>query len=237
MGNTIYTGNGGGGGGGCFRRFIWIVIGIVIIVIIGFIIAAIASPSDATTDTQPQQPVKTTYKIGESGPAGGIVFYDKGNDSDGWRYLEAAPVDSLPASAIWGKVRVAKTETGIGSGKRNTELIITELNKKGESGTAAQLCKAYILNGYNDWFLPSKDELNWMYANLGINPDIRKKLKKYATVKYWSSSQVDGKKDDAWAQDFINGVQETRDKKSEFASIDYGEHYYSINVRPVRVFK
>ena len=26
------------------------------------------------------------------GPTGGDVFYDKGNYSDGWRYLESAPV-------------------------------------------------------------------------------------------------------------------------------------------------
>jgi hypothetical protein len=32
-----------------------------------------------------------SYKIGDTGPAGGIVFYDKGDDSDDWRYLEAAP--------------------------------------------------------------------------------------------------------------------------------------------------
>ena len=32
-----------------------------------------------------------SYKIGDTGPAGGIVFYDKGNNSDGWQYLEAAP--------------------------------------------------------------------------------------------------------------------------------------------------
>ena len=31
--------------------------------------------------------------IGATGPAGGLVFYDKGAVSDGWRYLEAAPVD------------------------------------------------------------------------------------------------------------------------------------------------
>ena len=28
------------------------------------------------------------YNIGDLGPAGGIVFYDKGNNKDGWRYIE-----------------------------------------------------------------------------------------------------------------------------------------------------
>jgi len=31
------------------------------------------------------------YKVGDTGPAGGIIFYDKGDNSDGWQYLEAAP--------------------------------------------------------------------------------------------------------------------------------------------------
>ena len=34
-----------------------------------------------------------SYKVGDTGPAGGLVFYDKGDDSDGWQYLEAAPPD------------------------------------------------------------------------------------------------------------------------------------------------
>ena len=33
------------------------------------------------------------YKVGDTGPAGGIIFYDKGDNSDGWQYLEAAPAE------------------------------------------------------------------------------------------------------------------------------------------------
>ena len=32
-----------------------------------------------------------SYKVGDTGPAGGIIFYDKGDDAGGWQYLEAAP--------------------------------------------------------------------------------------------------------------------------------------------------
>ncbi|MBU4502161.1 MAG: PEGA domain-containing protein [Nanoarchaeota archaeon] len=41
--------------------------------------------------------------IGRTGPAGGYIFYDKGNYSDGWQYLEAAP-----ASTEWKGQRMGK---------------------------------------------------------------------------------------------------------------------------------
>jgi hypothetical protein len=34
------------------------------------------------------------YEVGETGPAGGLVFYDKGSVSQGWRFLEAAPAST-----------------------------------------------------------------------------------------------------------------------------------------------
>jgi len=147
------------------------------------------------------------YKIGDLGPAGGIVFYDKGNNTDGWRYLEVAPKDL--GKAKWGlnAYDLKGTSTEIGFGNWNTELIIAALNmaalnRRGESGTAAQLCKDYTLNGYNDWFLPSRDELNLLYVNLKVNVNLGKNqsffdnLKKnnfewFSDSRYWSSSQDD----------------------------------------------
>jgi len=108
-----------------------------------------------------------TYNIGDFGPAGGYVFYDKGVFSNGWRYLEAAPAET-EFTAEWGAygTYVNGTNTGVGFGKRNTELIIERLKTLGEAGKAAQVCAGLNFDGYNDWFLPSLDELELMYMNL-----------------------------------------------------------------------
>jgi hypothetical protein len=124
----------------------------------------------------------TEYKIGDTGPAGGIIFFTMGGS--GWRYLEAAPED-LP-DAQWGAYGkyIGGTEERPGSGKKNTDLILAAQNELGERGGAAQLCAGYELNGYRDWFLPSKDELYLMYANLN-----KKGLGNFRVGHYWSSTE------------------------------------------------
>jgi len=90
------------------------------------------------------------YKLGDTGPAGGIVFYDKGFASDGWRYLDAAPAGTeFTADWGWYETNVAGTGTEVGSGRRNTRLIAAAL---GANESAARLCANLNVNGYADWF-------------------------------------------------------------------------------------
>lgn len=122
------------------------------------------------------------FKVGDFGPAGGIVFYDKGVFSDGWRYLEVASRD-VSGKFKYGKNGKLNTSNGLGAGKENTSLIIA-LNGR-SSSYAALVCTSYSEGGYTDWYLPSKDELEMIYEKLKGNKNLN-------IVKdgYWSSSQL-----------------------------------------------
>jgi hypothetical protein len=67
------------------------------------------------------------YKVGERGPAGGWIFYDKGNKTGGWQYLEAAPSDYNDFTE-WGCVGTSPMPDAhgiaIGTGKNNTQAIV-----------------------------------------------------------------------------------------------------------------
>jgi hypothetical protein len=161
-----------------------------------------------------------TYKIGDRGPAGGIIFFDKWSNEGGWRYLEAAPAETeqiLP----WGDgFRVNGTRTTIGAGRQNTEIISTYLNNQGAFGYAAQYCMLLEYGGYDDWFLPSKDELNLMFMNMK-----QKGLGNFHGDWYWSSSQDSNL---PWVQTFT--YQEGKQWNSSY--------YYAndIWVRAIRAF-
>jgi tetratricopeptide (TPR) repeat protein len=147
-----------------------------------------AKPMPASVTPAAPAPVQV-YKIGDKGPAGGIVFYDKGNNSDGWRYMEVSPVD-LGRTAKWFteklfNPKVSGAKKDIGAGKRNTELILALCEKKNETDTAAQRCSDYTLNDYKDWFLPSFDEL-YELRNLSTKPEING----FVNKTYWSSTQT-----------------------------------------------
>jgi len=176
-----------------------------------------------------QNPVqKLDYKIGDIGPAGGIIFYDKLEYTDGWRYLEAAPEDTEISNGQWGAYRhdVSGTQMGLGSGKRNTDIIVAFLNSVNESGKAAQLCKQLTFGGKNDWFLPSMEELNWMYLNLH-----RAGLGGFKNERYWSSSQVNTT--NAWYRHFGSDGRASHDKDKNASGWVFG---YVIRVRAIRAF-
>ncbi|GHT82781.1 hypothetical protein FACS1894137_02340 [Spirochaetia bacterium] len=188
---------------------------------VGFLLTGKRQPVSNTGGVQTAQTGNSgqEYKIGDFGPAGGIVFYDKGVFSAGWRYLEAAPPET-EFTAQWGAYgkEVSGTAQAVGSGKRNTEVIVDRLRQLDESDRAAQLCATLDFDGFKDWFLPSKDELNFMYTNLKV-----KGLGGFQNAEYWSSSEYSN--NGAWYQVFSDGRQ---------------KHYYDkVNtfcVRAVRAF-
>jgi uncharacterized repeat protein (TIGR02543 family) len=158
----------------------------------------------------------TTYSLRDIGPAGGLIFYDKGSYSDGWRYLEAAPSDQSSGTE-WGCFGVlisGADGTAVGTGKQNTSDIEAGCTTP---GTAADICANLSLGGYDDWFLPSKDELNLMYENLKVFG-----IGGFSDGYYWSSSE--GSENNAWYQNFGSGPQGANSK------------YAKVRVRAVRAF-
>ena len=163
------------------------------------------------SDKSPVLSVRTivAYLIGRPGPGGGIIFYDKGSITNGWRYLEAAPSNTEFRSVLWGAngYDISGTSTAVGSGKQNTQSIVNRLSQLRETGRAAQICTSLNFGGFSDWFLPSRDELDLMYKNLK-----QKGLGGFQNNKYWSSSQTSNAY--AIGQNFTDGSQSSNNAKN-----------------------
>jgi hypothetical protein len=160
------------------------------------------------------------YEIGETGPGGGKIFYISSggftmtNNGQTCHYLEAAPAD-ITGTFAWASAGYTGTlfpgdfGTAIGTGRKNTTLILAE----NTAAPAAYACKNY--GAPNDWFLPSKDELNELYQQ-------KNTVGGFTTTWYWSSSQINNNY--AWNQVFNNGNQ-TNDVKNN-----------TVYVRAIRAF-
>jgi hypothetical protein len=144
--------------------------------------------TERTTPTAgaPVQTVTPAYKIGDTGPAGGLIFYDKKNNKNGWRYLEAAPANTERETFMAGDSPYSLRNTNlVGDGFENTQNMMKSIEKMGGGiNSAPYYCTNLVVNGFNDWYLPSLDELALMYANLHSN-----NLGNFKQRDYWHSSQ------------------------------------------------
>jgi len=149
---------------------------------------------------------------------GGIIAYflqsgDPGHDSEVQHGLIVTPDDI--GTAQWGcnGMLIGTTSFSFGFGAANTQAIVDSCS---EAGRAARLCYDLVMNGYDDWYLPSWEEL----YRISINKDVIGGF--HNSAYYWTSSE--------YSQ--LNG-REVR--------MGYSNHYYYSKVgtdwvRPVRSF-
>ena len=128
----------------------------------------------------------TIYEIGQQ-LFGGIIFH---SDSSG-NCLVAAPNDQ--GTSTWGCMNIITniTNKSLFSGKMNTSNIVSLCG----NSTAAYTCSSMALNGYNDWYLPAKDELNLMFVN-------RAKIGNFALDYYWTSTEAPNQSTTAYIINF-----------------------------------
>lgn len=141
----------------------------------------------SVSDTSPKvisllPPLGTNY-------GGGIVAC-----LDGTPYMNliAALNDSINGIP-WGGFGIVTGAQSTMDGAGNSALIINA----GVTNSAVNLCMGTI-NGYSDWFLPAKDQLNCLYTNQSLLPGLMNAV-------YWSSTESD--ENNAWFQFFDNGNQ------------------------------
>lgn len=164
------------------------------------------------------------YSVGDTGPAGGVVFYDDEADGTddlaGARYLETVP--AMNYQGTWGGfgylVGTSAQDTTVGSGMSNSESILTTYGDTEPYGLysnyAAKICLDLEYGGHDDWFLPSLGELQLMREHdelVGISGG-----------SWWSSSELNS--DSAYFLEFVFGDMTAATKDTE------------LWVRPCRAF-
>ncbi|NVK65981.1 MAG: hypothetical protein HWE22_15425 [Flavobacteriales bacterium] len=119
--------------------------------------------------------------------AGGRIFYLNTNTGSG---LVASSSTMYWMKWTEGTPTLIGTSTNLGTGQSNTFSIV---GVQGTGVYAAQEANDLVSGGYNDWYLPSKDELqalrdNWEETGFSWTG---------STLPMWSSSEVDN--NSAWA--------------------------------------
>lgn len=151
---------------------------------IAFALLVIGITSCNKSSTEVELP---TLAIGDF-HEGGVIFYLDSTGKHG--YVCAPPEQSYGCE--WGCLPIIVPNVNgveIGTGAQNTESIVSTCSSL---DIAAGICDTLTLNDYEDWFLPSKDELNLIYENQDlINPTaLANNGELLQRVNYWSSSHA-----------------------------------------------
>jgi hypothetical protein len=204
-----------------------------------------------------------TCIVGDTGPGGGKIFYVATTPftcgptrATTCTYLEAAPSGwniSAEPRRSWAQSSESTTAvnnasspetataTAIGWGYRNTRAIILQGNTN-TATSAAALADSHTVTVsgvlYEDWFLPSKDELNqmckWQRGITGTDLTTLTKNCAGGTINtgsgasgfvdnyYWSASEFNA--NTAWQRFFSDGNQ------------GFSSKFLTFYVRPVRAF-
>ena len=150
--------------------------------------------------------------IGDS-HEGGIIFYLDGN-----RGGLIASTQDLEGTYEWGcyltQVEDGGNLTQIGTGYKNTLDIVNQQCLTEFGGIpAAQAAQDAQINGFDDWYLPSRDELYLMYLNIGQGGlDSNNNIGNFSASQYWSSSESNFS--NAWIVAFGVGLSESIAKNS-----------------------
>lgn len=112
----------------------------------------------------------STLQVGQS-YQGGIVAYISGSNG--------LIMSSVIGSSEWGcsGSSLGSYQTAIGTGAANTSIIVSGC---ATVGIPARLCDDLVLNGYSDWYLPSRDEAMKMWDVLYLTE---------SNITYWTSSE------------------------------------------------
>jgi len=134
---------------------------------------------------------KCTFKVGDVGPAGGIIFYvDYFNQYSGFNYLEVAPA-TCGGKTTWASESITSamptnwSNRTVGAGADLTARIKSALPRDTSDNNAAYFatsCTAKTNGGSPDWFLGSVGEMKLLNDNL-------QGLAGLLATNYWTSSE------------------------------------------------
>lgn len=159
---------------------------------------------------------------------GGIIFYlDAMSDVTISQHgLIAAINDVTPTICEWDSsaypILIGSAGAEIFHGKNNTQVILG--SSHANFAMAALAASNYHYEEYQDWYLPSQNELSLMFIQKDLIDEAANAQggRRFLAAPYWSSTEITDKF--AWFKDFSSGMELNGFKNQK------------LNVRAIRSF-